>query len=1273
MSRSSFLRSGGGFAVAAIFISFLTLVFWSPSSGQQAAGDGTKSAGIPSQPALMLQSQAEADQKSAGCISCHAGIEPMHDSPAVRLGCTDCHGGNSQVGTSAGGAKDAAAYEQAKKQAHVLPEHPEFWQRNGKPSSSNPEQPYTRTLQESPEFIRFMNPGDLRIVSETCAPCHQKEVNAVKKSPMTTASIFWAAASYANGILGIKSAILGESYGREGKAQAIMPKTPPTEEEKQRGAVAGLVPLPRWQIVQPADNFRAFEDGGLLQPSAFPEIGNPSIGDESGKPDIRLSSRGPGTGLRVSIPVLNIHKTRLNDPHLSLMGTNDHPGDYRSSGCTSCHVIYANDRDPVRAGREYAPFGHLGKSATDDPTIPKDESGHPIRHRLTRAIPSSQCMVCHMHQPNQFINTYYGFNMWDYESDGEFLWPKEQKNPTAAEKRISLKHNPEGAAARGLWTDKNFLANVRDFNSQLKNTQFADYHGHGWVFKAAYKRDRKGNLLDKDGEKVPFNSPEWYKKAVHLMDIHLEKGMHCVDCHFTQDGHGGDGKLYGEYANAVEIGCEDCHGTAKAKATLRTTSPAAPIDGTDLSVLTTPFGMQRFVWRDGKLFQRSNVNPPDPSKKDWEWEVRQVIDSITPGNPHYNEKARLAKTMQKDGKTWGRGDVAEASLAHSNDKMTCFACHSSWITSCFGCHLPQEANVKSEQLHYENGESRQYSSYNPQVVREDIYMLGVHGTTKNHRIAPVRSSSALVLSSVNLSRQRFYTQQPPISAPGYSSQAFNTHFPHTVRTTETKACDDCHVSKANDNNAWMAQLLTLGTNFVNFVGRFAWVAEGEEGFEAVGVTEWEEPQAVIGSYLHKLAYPDNFKKHEKHELELEEAHEHGSKGEVTSIEKRGEFVYTAQGPGGMEVYDVANVDNKDVSERLVSAPVSPLGQRTYVRTKDASAVALPTNMPIAPYRKTLPENQEQPWHPLYHYAYISDREEGLILVNVDTLADRNPDNNFFERALTYNPNDTLKGAENLTVAGTTVYIACDRGVVLVDINEPLKPQVVSEVALSKPTSIVVQFRYAFVTDQNGLSVIDVTNVRAPKVVAQVPIAGARKVYVARTYAYVAAGSQGIVIVDVERPDRPVIDQVYNAEGKINDAHDVKVASTNASLFAYVADGKNGVRVLQLTSPETVPGYLGFSPRPVPRLIATRHTHGPALAIAKGLDRDRAVDESGNQVSIFNRIGARPFSLPEMQKLYLRDGQLFQVDAVPPGPALRMGTEERAKPEVPRVEKSKREG
>jgi hypothetical protein len=101
-------------------------------------------------------------------------------------------------------------------------------------------------------------------------------------------------------------------------------------------------------------------------------------------------------------------------------------------------------------------------------------------------------------------------------------------------------------------------------------------------------------------------------------------------------------------------------------------------------------------------------------------------------------------------------------------------------------------------------------------------------------------------------------------------------------------------------------------------------------------------------------------------------------------------------------------------------------------------------------------------------------------------------------------------------------------------------------------------------------------------------------------------------------------------------NDVKVGMVAASAFAFVADGKNGLRVLQIVSPWDDPAHFsGFSPRPAPKLIATAHTHGPALAISKGIDRDRAVDESGNQLAVFGRRGARPLNRTESEGLYLR--------------------------------------
>src|SRR6476659_9764737 len=46
------------------------------------------------------QTQAQADAKSVGCNERHQGVEPMHSSPHVVLGCTDCHGGNPARGLS---------------------------------------------------------------------------------------------------------------------------------------------------------------------------------------------------------------------------------------------------------------------------------------------------------------------------------------------------------------------------------------------------------------------------------------------------------------------------------------------------------------------------------------------------------------------------------------------------------------------------------------------------------------------------------------------------------------------------------------------------------------------------------------------------------------------------------------------------------------------------------------------------------------------------------------------------------------------------------------------------------------------------------------------------------------------------------------------------------------------------------------------------------------------------------------------------------------------
>ncbi|MEC7724350.1 MAG: hypothetical protein VYD05_02470, partial [Planctomycetota bacterium] len=237
---------------------------------------------------------------------------------------------------------------------------------------------------------------------------------------------------------------------------------------------------------------------------------------------------------------------------------------------------------------------------------------------------------------------------------------------------------------------------------------------------------------------------------MHLKDVHAEVGMHCVDCHFAQDVHG-DTHLYSEYQAAIQITCQDCHGTATERASFRFSGPAAKVqvrsngqpypDGRkqpfgDQASPQTPWGQKRFYKDgDGRIVQRSMMYPG------LEWRVSQVVDSVTPGHDEYNEKAAYAKLQTK----------ADGSCAHSSEQMDCAACHTSWMTSCFGCHLPQEANWRTDMHHFEKKKLRNWASYNPQVARDDVFMLGVMPTVKwadadTPKYAAVRSSSAVMVS-----------------------------------------------------------------------------------------------------------------------------------------------------------------------------------------------------------------------------------------------------------------------------------------------------------------------------------------------------------------------------------------------------------------------------------------------------------------------------------------------------------------------------------------------
>jgi len=189
----------------------------------------------------------------------------------------------------------------------------------------------------------------------------------------------------------------------------------PTPEETRHGRDSRLDPCP-------LGNFPARK-----RPARFrtrrpqkAEIGNPNREEDPGKPDDKLSERGFRHGLRTDL-FLGLQKTACSTP--SVVSRHERSsGDYRASGCNACHVIYATTA-PSHSGA-YAQFGHSGSALR-----PIDDFRRRVRpsikHVFTRSIPSSQCMICHIH-PGTNMVTPISASLVGQRNRWRQMYPKER-------------------------------------------------------------------------------------------------------------------------------------------------------------------------------------------------------------------------------------------------------------------------------------------------------------------------------------------------------------------------------------------------------------------------------------------------------------------------------------------------------------------------------------------------------------------------------------------------------------------------------------------------------------------------------------------------------------------------------------------------------------------------------------------------------------------------------------------------------------------------------
>lgn len=223
------------------------------------------------------------------------------------------------------------------------------------------------------------------------------------------------------------------------------------------------------------------------------------------------------------------------------------------------------------------------------------------------------------------------------------------------------------------------------------------------------------STFDEDGNGQPKLHT---KRYLHMKeDIHYQKGMLCQDCHTSNDLHG-DGFLGGANLAAVEIECQDCHGTTKK---YPWELPIGYSDEFNTSVAT---GEGRGVAKDVEEYLKQGYVPepedgyiltargnplPKAVKKG-----NKIIMHLASGKDIELKPLKLLKeTKALSKKALIAMDVIDA---HTTE-MECYTCHATWAPQCYGCHV---------KIDYSDGKQ------NPDFVKAS-HDQDIHGTTGGMR------------------------------------------------------------------------------------------------------------------------------------------------------------------------------------------------------------------------------------------------------------------------------------------------------------------------------------------------------------------------------------------------------------------------------------------------------------------------------------------------------------------------------------------------------------
>lgn len=253
-------------------------------------------------------------------------------------------------------------------------------------------------------------------------------------------------------------------------------------------------------------------------------------------------------------------------------------------------------------------------------------------------------------------------------------------------------------------------------------------------------------------------------------DIHHEKGMGCIDCHTGQDTMG-DGRIYAEMKDQIEIRCEDCHGGYAAPP--RTVA----VHKNDPLVRTLVTGSPFLKLSEGDIILQTSKGRP---------------------LPHIRKQGeRFVLTGKLTGKQHPVNVITGKNNGHTikgHERLECDTCHSAWSPQCYGCHQVLDFGKKAtDHLSGEVTPGRWAEGRTFFRFERNIYGINSRG-----KVGILVPGCQVWNSVVNADGKVIAPYDSKIMklANGLTSIAVGPTHPHTTRT-EVPRCVDCHLdSKA---------------------------------------------------------------------------------------------------------------------------------------------------------------------------------------------------------------------------------------------------------------------------------------------------------------------------------------------------------------------------------------------------------------------------------------------------------------------------------------------